>query len=144
MLKLFLILSLMLLASCEPMGPLPGGQLSGTVVSVPENWAAFGDVEIMQIETRSESPYSINIWAVDVGTSIYIASGSGAQTEWVEHLQEDPGIRLRISDNLYELVVTKVTDTAELEEVHARYIEKYDYQTDVAPDDAWVYRLDPR
>jgi hypothetical protein len=142
--KVFLILSLVFLASCEPMGPLPGGQLSGSVVPVPANWAASGEVEIMQIETRPESPYSINIWAVDFGTSIYIASGSGAQTEWVDHLQENPAIRLRIDDKLYELVATKVTDIAELEGLHARYIEKYEYQTDVAPEDAWVYRLDPR
>lgn len=144
MLKIITILILILLASCEPMGPLPGGQLSGTLEPFPMDWSSSGDVDILQIETRLNSPYSINIWAVDTGNSIYIASGSGPQTEWVDHLKEDPNLRLRIEDKIYELIAIKVTDMTELDEVHARYVEKYDYQSDVNPQDAWVYRLDTR
>jgi hypothetical protein len=142
--RVVMILSLAILAACEPMGPLPGGQLSGVVEALPENWASSSEMEVVQIETRSDSPYSINIWAVDFGDSIYIASGSGPKTEWVSHLEENPEIRLRLENNIYELVVVKVTDSAELVGVHARYVEKYDLQSDVTPQDAWVYRLDPR
>ena len=142
--RIVMILGLAILAACEPMGPLPGGQLSGTVEAFPSDWSSSSDMEIVQIETRSDSPYSINIWAVDVGDSIYIASGTGPKTEWVSHLEENPEIRLRLENKIYELVVVKVTDPAELDGVQARYVEKYDYQSDVALKDSWVYRLDPR
>ena len=106
--------------------------------------SSSSEMEVVQIETRPDSPYSINIWAVDVGSSIYIASGTGPKTDWVSHLEEEPAIRLRLENKIYELTVVKVSDPKELDRVYARYVQKYDYQSDVAPQDAWVYRLDPR
>ena len=140
----WLLLASIAILACGPVGPLPGGQLEGTVQALPEDWSSSIELDTLQIETRPQSPYSINIWAVDIGSSIYIASGSGAQADWVEHLTDNPEVRLRIENKMYELFAVKVVDPAELENVHARYVEKYDYQSDVAPQDAWVYRLDPR
>ena len=142
--RMVMVLGLVILTACEPTGPLPGGQLSGMVEPFPENWSSSSEMEVVQIETRPDSPYSINIWAVDVGRSIYIASGTGPKTDWVSHLEEEPAIRLRLENKIYELIVVKVSDPEELDRVYARYVQKYDYQSDVAPQDAWVYRLDPR
>ena len=78
------------------MGPLPGGELSGTVQAIPRDWSAARDMPIVQVETRPDSPYSINIWGVASGNNFYIGSGGGDESAWVGHLTEDSNIRLRL------------------------------------------------
>lgn len=145
MTRILILLSALILVSCEPMGPLPGGQLSGEVKAIPDNWSAYREVEILQLETRPDNPYSLNIWGVGLGKDYYVASGGGGESSWVDHIIDNPEVRLRIDNNIFELKAVRVTDEEELGLVLKRYKEKYDMEAqgeDAAQ--AWLFRLDRR
>lgn len=134
-----------LLAGCdEPFIVLSGGALSGEVVPPPADWSFMDDVEVVQLETRPEDPYSVNIWAVALGPDLYIATGEDG-TNWTKILETDRDVRLRADDKIYELRATPVVDPDERAAVAAAYVHKYD----VDSDDNWVavgqvFRLDRR
>ena len=145
MYRILIVACTLILVGCEPMGPMPGGKLAGKVQPVPENWEIVRDIEIIQLETRPEDPYSLNLWGVAVDSNFYIASGKGHDSSWVEHLSRNPNVRLRIAENIYELKAIRVKNKAELEGISKRYTEKYEFdQEDDRPEEAWIYRLDPR
>ena len=96
--------SLLLLLGCgEPFVMIPGGRLSGTTKSVPENWRFTDAHEDVQLETRPADPYSVNVWVVAVGDDLFVASGRGAESAWAQHIEADPNVRLRVGDDIYEL-----------------------------------------
>ena len=138
------ILLLMTLAACEPMGPVAGGELSGTLATPPDDWTEAGTVENVLLETNPDDPYSVTVWGVDTGAAYYVASGGG-ETRWAKNLTKNGRVRLKVEDTLYELQAIRVTDAAELSTVYARYIAKYelDPMQNFAAD-AWVFRLDRR
>ncbi len=145
MIRILTVLSFLVLVGCEPMGPIPGGRLSGEVLPVPEDWSVYGAVELVQLETRPDDPYSINIWGIGIGKDYYIASGGGGESSWVDHMRVNPEVRLRIENNIFELKAVRVTDETELNQVLKSYKEKYDMEAqaeDAAK--AWLYRLEPR
>jgi hypothetical protein len=139
------MLLLVLAAGCaEPFIVMSGKALSGTVRDAPVDWSEHKDVEIVQIETRPSDPYSVNIWMVGIGSDVYIATGAD-DTNWTEHVAEDPDVRLRIRDEIFELEAARVIDDREKRAVVAAYVKKYDLN----PDDNWVmdgqvFRLDRR
>jgi hypothetical protein len=142
--RALLALSLLALA-CGPLGPLPGGALSGTPSQPPQDWSRAADEDTVQLETRPSDPYSVNVWGVGLETGFYVASGKGEDANWAKHIQADPNVRLQIGDTIYELRAGRVTDEAELESFRKALEAKYDFE--VSPeqrDRAWIFRLDPR
>ena len=141
------LLSLSLLAlGCQPMGPFPGGSLSGEVATgLPGDWS-FADEEMtVQLETRPSAPYSVNLWGVGIGDHFYLASGRGGEATWVEHIAEDPNVRLRVGDKIYELVAVRVANETHSERFLEALKSKYDWEPDPRErDEAWLFRLDPR
>jgi hypothetical protein len=80
------LLLLVFATGCGPFLLLPGGKLAGTDVPVPADWSLLADTSTVQIETRPEDPYSVNIWAVGMGGSlVYIHAGAKRST-WVVNL----------------------------------------------------------
>ncbi len=136
------ICSLLLLAACEPIGPLPGRALSGEVVPAPEDWDEVDDAEVVQIEMVG--PYSVNIWGVAAGDAYYIAAGQGDETRWVNRIRRSDEVRLRVEEDVYELRAIEVTDQAELQVVGEAYADKYDLEAEEDFPDVIVYRLEPR
>ena len=140
-------LSLVLLAlACGPLGPLPGGQLSGEVANgAPRDWSFSEAYEVVQLETRPQDPYSVNLWGTAVGDRFYLGSGRGGDSAWVEHIAADAQVRLRVGDKIYELRAVRVEDPEERQ----RFVDamKRKYEWEPTPDqraEAWLYRLDPR
>jgi hypothetical protein len=135
----------LLLGACEPMGPLAGHALSGEPTAAPADWTSVGAAETVQLQTRPEDPYSVNIWGVAIGPDYYVASGRGGNSSWVGHLDADPAVQLRIGKSLYALRAVRIVDPAELARVRAAYTAKYDMDSqDSDPGEAWVFRLDRR
>lgn len=140
-----LVLVTLLLAGCgDPIVMLPGGALSGEPTPVPAVWSSLDAIETIQVEFRPDDPYSHNIWAVGIGTDLYIATGPDG-TRWTPMVDADPRVRARVGTALYDLTAVKVTDAAERARVAAAYQEKYE----IDPADNWVegalvYRLDRR
>jgi len=78
------------------------------------------------------------------GRDIYVATGKG-ETHWTRNIAENPDVRLRVGDKVYELEAYLVKDESEKIAIGNQYVEKYG----VDEDDNWVdegqlYRLDRR
>lgn len=135
------VFAALLATACEPLYVFPGGKLSGTEHAAPEEWAFARDEAVVQLEVRSEDPYSVNVWGVGIGPHFYVSSTSAPS--WTRAMAEDPLVRLRIAGRIYPLSAARVADDAELDAVVAAYVAKYD----VDPEEeqvAAVFRLSAR
>ncbi len=140
-----ILASCLLLAACGPLVVIPGGELSGTVKPVPSDWSFTDAVETMQLETRPSDPYSVNVWGASAGGAFYVASGRGEEAAWAQHIAADPRVRLRVGDDLYELVAVRTDDAAELDAFRAALKRKYDAEPDAEQEaEAILFRLEPR
>jgi hypothetical protein len=112
-------------AGCgNPLLLLPGRALEGTPTAVPESWSFTDAVETVQLETRPASPYSVNIWVIALDESLYVHAGASRST-WVEHIEADPNVRLRVDDSIYELSAWRVDDQSEFDRFSDAYEKKY-------------------
>jgi len=126
-----------------PIGPLPGGTLRGQVTPVPEDWASLADYRTIQLETRPDEPYSVNVWGIAAEEAFFIACRPDSR--WLPYVLENPNVRLRILDRLYELRAERSVDAGERARYFAAMKRKYDWEPD--DDDratAWILRLTPR
>ena len=132
--------------ACGPMGPIPGGKLSGSVApSAPADWSSSDSVKNVQLETRPSDPYSVNIWGVGIGNSFYVASGRGDENSWAQYVIDDPNVRLRVGETVYELRAVRVQDDESREAFLNGVARKYDWEPDgEEAENAWLFRLDPR
>jgi hypothetical protein len=113
------------IAGCGgPFVLLPGGALEGQAVTAPESWSFTDAVKTVQLETRPADPYSVNIWVTAVGENLYLHAGANRST-WVENLEADPNVRLRVNDSIYELVATRVEGQDEFDRFSDAYDRKY-------------------
>lgn len=137
--------ALVALVGCGgPFVLLPGGELEGETAPAPESWAFTDEVSTIQVETRPEDPYSINIWAVAMDEYLYLHAGAN-RTTWIEHLEVDPLVRARIEGTIYELRAEKVDG----EDEFARFANAYEEKYSVRPRneniaEVYVYRLGAR
>ena len=159
--RLFSVAAALVAIACGPTVVLPGGELSGTVASgTVSDWSFSNDTSTVQLETRPSRPYSINVWGVSSGPAFYITSESWrtavglGDARWVGHIADDPRVRLRIGETIYERKAVRVQDGAELASVLTLFQKKYSSEStrhlerwSDAPED-WegvrVFRLDPR
>lgn len=147
MTPIYKILSLtacmLLLSACE--GPFifaPGGELSGTVTEAPETWQFQEISALAQLETRPEDPYSINLVYVQMNNELYIYAGD-TRTEWVQHIEQNPMIRLRVEETIYPLRAVRVTDNDEFLEFAAIWASRSMFQRDPTQfEEVWLYRLE--
>ncbi len=73
-------------AACGPLGPVPGGRLSGQVVSTPvTDWTFLNDQPTIELETRPDDPYSVTVWCVSLGSRLYVGAG-GPRRRWANAL----------------------------------------------------------
>jgi hypothetical protein len=139
------LLATLFLTGCGPLVMFPGGELSGEVKPPPDDWSFTDDVDNVQLETRPEDPYSVNVWAVAAKDAIYIASGRGADAGWARHIAEDPRVRLRVGEAIYELKAEQTMDEAELDAFLAAAQKKYDFEPEPEQrEEAVLFRLTPR
>ena len=131
-------------ACAEPFIVFPGEALKGEASDPPADWSEMRDVEVVQLETLPEDPYSVHLWVAAIGPDIYVATGEDG-TNWTENLAIDRDVRLRVNGRIYELEAQPIEDREERARVVAEYIRKYD----VDVDESWVFeglifRLDRR
>jgi len=150
--KPFVALPVLLLASgllvttgCGPVWMLPGGSLAGPVEPAPEDWSFSDATDVVQLETRPEDPYSVNIWGVGIGKHFYVAAGEASSSAWAANLSEAPDVRLKIGESVYELRAVRVEDAVEIEACLAALKRKYDFEPKPEQrSSAAVFRLEPR
>ena len=127
-----------------PAGLLPGGRLSGEVAEQPGDWSFAGDAGTIQLETNPGEPYSVNLAYTVLDGRIYINAG-GTETRWAAHIAEDPRVRLRLDERLYDLRARRVVDTAELERFAEAWTSQSFFRRDPRRyEEVWLYELLPR
>lgn len=112
-------------------GPLliiPGGALSGEVVSEPVADWSFLEDGVFELETRPDDPYSIQLNYRVVNGQIYIDPAEGRS--WLEYIRADAGVRGRFDGRVYPLKAVLVGEPG-------RPYEDFDPER-------FVYRLEPR
>lgn len=113
------------LVGCNgPFVLLPGGALQGETAAVPSDWSFTADVDTVQLETRPSEPYSVNIWVIGLGEHLYVHAGTSRST-WVENMEADPNVRMKIEDSIYELAATRVDSQEEFDRFSEVYEGKY-------------------
>lgn len=142
--RLLLIPAALLFVACGPFLLLPGGKLDGETTPVPADWSFTDDVSTVQLETRPADPYSVNIWALGMGRALYVHAGANRST-WVENMEADPDVRVRVEDKLYELRATRVTG----EDEFARFADDYEKKYGSRPRneniaEIYLFRLEAR
>ncbi len=129
------------LACSGPFVLLPGGALEGSVAPTPDNWAATDAIQTIQLETNPRDPYSVNLWVIADGEQLYVHAGASRAT-WVEHMESDPNVRLRVDDEIYELTATRVDSQEEFDRFSDLYEKKYDRRPrNENVDEAYLFRL---
>lgn len=128
--------------SCS--GPLPfmsAGTLDGVAQPAPATWALDGDFAVVQLETRPDDPYSVNIAYTQINGSLYINAGD-TETQWVTHISANPLVRLRVGETLYDLRAERVTDTAEIAMFGEAWTSHSMFHRDPRDlGEVWIYRL---
>ena len=121
---LLLTLTTAVLGCSGPFVLLPGGELEGPTRPVPESWAFTDAVDTVQLETRPADPYSVNIWLTAADGDVYVHAGAN-RSRWVEHLEVDPEVRVRVGESIYELVAARVREQVEFDRFAEAYEKKY-------------------
>lgn len=111
-------LAVCVLVAC---GPVPGGSLSGQVTPVPGTWTESlpDGRRICEIEARPAKPHSVQLECFLYQEHLFVQSHRWALASWwpVESWAaiwiENPDVRVRLGDRLYELRAVHVTDSGE-------------------------------
>jgi hypothetical protein len=122
----YLVLGLAL-ACGGPFTVFPGGELRGEVVTEPVSDWSFVDSWFLDLETRPEAPYSVEINYIVKDGQLYIDPAEGRR--WLTHIRANPRVRVRFGNKIYPLEAVLVGLPGELEGF---------------PEDRFIYRLDPR
>jgi hypothetical protein len=130
-----------------PLGPVPGGPMSGQLVAEPvTDWGFIVERDTVELEVNPDAPRAITTWVVGYGGQPFIPSGFGARKTWTAQLVADGRAVLRVDGKLYERQAVRVTDEDLLEELRAVLIRKYDLDPEgnFSGSETWFFRLDPR
>jgi len=132
-------------AGCSgPVVLLPGKTLEGQIVAAPGDWSFTDAVSTVQLETLPADPYSVNIWVIALGEHLYVHAGAN-RSEWVENMEADPNVRIRVDESIYELRASRVETQEEFDRFSDAYEKKYDRRPrneNVA--EAYLFRLAAR
>ena len=143
-LLLRLLALLLVCASSGCNGPrllLPGGRLDGDAMPAPSDWAFAGEYGTVQLETRPEDPFSVNVAFTVIGGQLYINAGD-TETQWVKNIAANPLVRLRMDGVLYELRAERVMDADEIAAFAGAWTSQSMFRRDpTGLDQVWIYRL---
>lgn len=120
----------------------PGLWLRGEVVTTPvTDWSFTDKYHTIKIQTESPIllPYSVSIWCATYNNNLYVTSYRGRR--WVEDIVNEPLVRLKIGDQLFERHLALVTDPAEKEAVLQAKGKKYPEWKVPAAEKAAVFRV---
>ena len=125
---LVLLLGVLRSTGFDPIGNIPGPGnypglwLSGTVVNTPvTDWSFASEYKTDKVQTRTwyGIPHSVTTGFIVHNGQLYLTSmfAKGVPfpqgKSWVKNVMRDPHIRLRFGSNLYDCVLSHVTDPEE-------------------------------
>jgi hypothetical protein len=129
-----------------PLGPFPGGPMSGERVMDPiADWGFAVDRDTVELEVNPKAPRSITTWVVGYEGQPYIPAGMAPRKTWPGQVMADGRVVLRVEGKLYPRQAVRVSDAALLEALGAVLMRKYqlDPEGNFASAETWFFRLDP-
>ena len=115
------------LGCASPFLGLPGGALTGELVTEPVDDWSFADDLFVHLETRPSDPYSVELNYIVLDGQLYIDPAEGKA--WLDHIRADPRVRVRFDGKVYPATAVLVGQPGELDGFDA---------------DRFIYRLDSR
>lgn len=140
-----LALGALLVACGGPLGPIPGGALSGPELACPRAFPS--DVRELQIEVRPGDPYSVTTWNVVLDGSLHVpADFLNPVKRWPHYVEADDRVRVRLGGLVYACRARRVSDPERIEVLRAAAADKYalDPEGAAASTEVWWYRIERR
>ncbi len=131
----------------DPWAQLPGRRITGEEVTERiEDWSFMEPSTRVILEVRPSDPYSLYIRAYQHKGVLYLNSIS-PENRWTQFLLEDPNLRLKVENQIYKVLATRVEDPALVNEIQkAREQTSPRLQERTAEERAqnWYFRVDSR
>ncbi len=135
-----LIVFAILFTGCEYI-PFSSGKLEGIVTNPPSDWSLVLNQEIIQIETNPETPYSVNLWIVNIDNTPHIFSGDNL-SQWAENILENDQVKLKIGENIYPLRGERVVKAQHFEKFAKAWQKKYGHRPlNENPTETYLFQL---
>lgn len=139
------LVAMLLLASagCEPKDRRPGTWLSGNVAEGPiSDWSFVNDQMEVFVETHPwyGIPHSVTTVIASKDGKVFVPSIYEAPAEfpgskyWNGIIADNPSVRLKVGDTLYEMEARPATNQEEFAEGFSALAEKYDFWRNVYED----------
>ena len=137
------VVLLAMAAGCEPKDRRPGTWLSGqTAPETVSDWSFVNEQMEVYVETRPwyGIPHSVTTVIASKNGKVFVPSIYEAPADfpgtkyWNRIIAEDPSVRVKIGDTLYEMEATPAADAEEFEEGFSALAEKYDFWRNVYDD----------
>jgi hypothetical protein len=129
----------------NPIGPVAGRQLSGTVVAEPvTDWSFTDEHQTIAIETRPAAPHSVTVICFTHEGNLYVPAQGGSEKSWPYYALADPRVRVRVGDRIYPARATRVTDESLIPAMREAGARKYDFAPEPGTviEDIWLFRID--
>ncbi|MBW2316790.1 MAG: hypothetical protein JRH10_21720 [Deltaproteobacteria bacterium] len=109
-----------------PIGPLPGGTLSGELsTELPDDWTFANQVHNLDVESRAfRLPYSTGTWFMAYEGRIHILLPSFFVTGLESRLAADPKVRIRLAGKLYDQVAVRVDEGLQRGAILAPFVRR--------------------
>jgi hypothetical protein len=126
------------------LGFFAGTALNGPDTDPPATWQFEEAYGFAKLETRPEDPYSVNLAYVQINGHLYVYAGN-TQTNWVDHIAENPLARIRVEETNYPVRAVRVHDKDELARFAEQWSSRSVFQRDPLQfDEVWLFRLETR
>lgn len=127
-----------------------GFWIKGTLITTPvSDWSFTDQVEEISVETRTWYfiPHSVNVYCATYNGELYLFSAYYQGGEfpyerlWNQNVLRDPHVRIKIGDQLFNRVVSFVTDMTEKEAVLQNFAKKYPEWRGPGIEDIHIFRV---
>ena len=116
----------------EPHGRMPGLWLPGDLVTTPvTDWSFTDKIRNVELQTRTWYllPHSVRINCVAYNGQLYLSTvnplGVNAPHTWNVNVARDPHVRLKVGNQLYDRILSPVTDPSEKAGMLQARVKKY-------------------
>ena len=137
-----------------PVGLFPGGALRGEVAAGPvDDWSFAGAASSIEVESRARwLPYSQRSWFMVHDGRVHLLLPRAFGDALKRRIEEDPRLRLRVGDSLYDQRAQPLTDEDALGALLAPLIRRQfameisgqvtRLHREVDEAGIWIYRLE--
>ncbi len=131
----------------DPWAQLPGKRITGEEATERiDDWSFMEPSTRVILEVRPSDPYSLYIRAYQHKGVLYLNSIS-PENRWTQFLLEDPNLRLKVENKIYQVRATWVEDPALVNEIQEAMEQMSPRLRERTPEERaqnWYFRVDSR